>query len=78
MALSQDLLNLAKNVAISIEADSASKAYVNLSQAERIDMAMAYVEAEGKKISAMQSKFLTNEDFRNTIKSVVYNSLKTA
>lgn len=53
--------NLIQAVINSLEQDGAIQGFLAATEQQRVDIALAYAMAEGKKIEAFQNTYLTND-----------------
>ena len=59
-----------------IKQDNAVIGYMKLSKEDQIDMLISYLKPLQDKIEKIQTMYLTQPDFKNTIRDMIYESLK--
>ena len=74
--MEKEFLNLAKWVVDEIIKDGAQVAFMKGDKDFQAKMAIAYVDAIGKKIKQIPTKYLTDEEFKRGFQRFVFKCLK--
>ena len=74
--MEKEFLNLAKWVLDEIIKDGAETAFIEGDKDFKAQMAIAYVDAIGKKIQKIQTKYLTDETFKKGFQEFILITLK--